>query len=292
MNTIYLETFVVVAEFGSMPAAAQRLDITAAAVARRIRALENELGVSLVARAGRSVHVTPDGVVLLGKSKDFLWRVRELYAVSSNGDLQGELKIGALESALAGIIPKILVAISHEHPGIDIHLESGIARDLYQKVLSNDLDGALVVRPPFDVPKSAVFQLLFQEPHVLMVPASETKTNVLDILKSQPFIRYDHKQWAGQLVAEFMERVGVVPNVRFELGSLDAISLLVDRGLGVSIVPDWFGPRLAGINVKTLPLPAPTPVREIGLIQMRGNARSRLIDVFLASARACSDQTI
>ena len=71
MDTRFLETFVAVAEKGSFAEAARRLDLTPAAIAQRIRALESEIGVVLLSRSGRTVSPTEAGVAILGQTKSF-----------------------------------------------------------------------------------------------------------------------------------------------------------------------------------------------------------------------------
>jgi DNA-binding transcriptional LysR family regulator len=70
------------------------------------------------------------------------------------------------------------------------------------------------------------------------------------------------------------------------LSTLDAIAVMVDRGLGVSLVPDWSPPWPEGLSLARLALPLPTEPRRIGLLWMKGLARSRLLRVFLEKAAA------
>ena len=62
MDTQFLNTFVTVVDHGSMAAAARLLNITPAAVAQQVRTLEREIGAPLIARAGRTVSVTEEGI--------------------------------------------------------------------------------------------------------------------------------------------------------------------------------------------------------------------------------------
>ena len=71
----------------------------------------------------------------------------------------------------------------------------------------------------------------------------------------------------------------------FELDGLDAIALMVERGLGVSLVPDW---RTAAedLAVARLPVPDQTFTRKIGLFWVRSSARASLTFAFLEQAVA------
>jgi DNA-binding transcriptional LysR family regulator len=74
----------------------------------------------------------------------------------------------------------------------------------------------------------------------------------------------------------------------FELDGLDAIALMAERGLGVSLVPDW---RTAaeGLAIARLPVPDQTFTRKIGLFWVRGSARASLTLAFLEQAAAALD---
>ncbi|MBY2907709.1 LysR substrate-binding domain-containing protein [Rhizobium leguminosarum] len=63
-----------------------------------------------------------------------------------------------------------------------------------------------------------------------------------ELLKTQPFIRYDRTLWSGQLADEYLRTTGIQPKELMELDGLEAIAVLVDRGLGVSLVPNRSAP--------------------------------------------------
>jgi len=70
------------------------------------------------------------------------------------------------------------------------------------------------------------------------------------------------------------------------LSTLDAIAVMVDRRLGVSLVPDWSPPWPEGLSLVKLPLPLPAEPRRLGLLWMQGSARIRLLRVSLEQAVA------
>ena len=110
MDTQFLNTFVIVADRGSMAAAARDLNITPAAVSQQIRTLEREMGVSLIARAGRTVSVTEEGARILQRARDLLRDVADMRSIANDSALSGELRLGACPTALAGMLPDILAA--------------------------------------------------------------------------------------------------------------------------------------------------------------------------------------
>ena len=76
-----------------------------------------------------------------------------------------------------------------------------------------------------------------------------------------------------------------MPRERFELNALNAIAVMVDRGLGVSLVPDWAQPWPEGVRLVRLPLPLPCVPRCIGLVWSRSTVRIRLVNVLREESR-------
>jgi DNA-binding transcriptional LysR family regulator len=68
------------------------------------------------------------------------------------------------------------------------------------------------------------------------------------ILAQQPFLRLDRKVYAGQLVDEYLRKAGIRPKERLKLDGLELIAVMVDRGLGVSLLPDWAPPWPEGLG--------------------------------------------
>src|SRR5215217_2838624 len=94
MDSQFLETFVCVVDLGSMAEAARRLGITPAAVGQRMRALETEIGVPLVARAGRRVSPTSAGAALVEPARRILGDIANLQIAAQPDQPAGRLTLG------------------------------------------------------------------------------------------------------------------------------------------------------------------------------------------------------
>ena len=285
METQFLSTFVTVVDRGSMAAAARTLHITPAAVAQQIRTLERELGAPLIARAGRTVSVTEDGARILQRARDLLRQVADLRSVANENDIAGELRLGACPTALAGLLPDILSRMVATFPQINVFIKPGYSADLYRAVEAGDLDAAMVLQAPFALPKTCRWEQLREEPLVVLAPAHLGNRDPHELLREQPLIRYDRHEWGGRLADDYLRQAGIVPRERFELNALNAIAVMVDRGLGVSLVPDWAKPWPEGLNVVRIPLPQCSEPRRIGLVWSRSSVRIRLVNVLLEEAR-------
>ena len=92
-------------------------------------------------------------------------------------------------------------------------------------------------------------------------------------------MRYDRSLWSGQIAENYLRHQRIRPNDRIELDALDAIAVLVDRGIGVSLVPDRSLPWPEGLSIKKHTLPEPAPQRELGLLWPVTSGHARLIQV-------------
>ena len=282
MDTQFLNTFVVVADRGSMAAAARVLNITPAAVAQQIRTLERELGAPLIARAGRTVSLTEEGSRILQRD------VADMRSVANDSEVSGELRLGACPTALAGMLPDILARMVEAFPQINVYIRPGYSAELYRAVETGELDAAVVLQAPYNLPKTCDWQLLREEPLVMIAPARLAGRDPHELLRTEPLIRYDRNQWGGRVADDYLRRAGIVPRERFELNGLNAIAVMVDRGLGVSLVPDWAKPWPEGLDLVRIPLPLPSEPRRIGMVWSRSTVRIRLVTVLLQESRAAT----
>jgi DNA-binding transcriptional LysR family regulator len=286
METKFLETFVLVAETGSMAEAARRQDLTPAAVAQQLRALEREVGAPLVARSGRTVLPTAAGYRLLDHATPVLRGVGNLYAVVQDDVVAGELRLGAINSALYTSLPRILGRLARAHPDVTVFIQSGVTHELYEALQADTIDAAVCLHPDFALSKALVWHQVREAPLVVLAPPAMAHQDPLELLRTQPLLRYDRTLGGGRKADRFLRHHGVVPRERFELSSLQAIAMMVSEGLGVSLVPDIDSPLIGGLNVTRLPVQDLEEPWRYGVLWRRGGARSRLVAAFVEQVQA------
>jgi DNA-binding transcriptional LysR family regulator len=284
MESRFLETFLMVVDNGSIAETARQLDITAAGVAQRIRALESDFGVRLLIRAGQRVRPTEAGLAIVGRSRTVLADLRDLRSAAVNDRPSGELRLGATGASTSGLLPDILTLLTERYPEIEIYMISGNGAELYQRVLDGDLDTAIIPQPPFAIPKRYDWRMLREERLIVLTPASIRVRDPHAILASEPLIRPRRNSWVGRLVDAYLRQAGIRPHERFELDTLDAIAVMVDRGLGVSLLHNWAPPWPEGLSLLKIPVPDNEFGRRLGLIWSRSSVRIRLVQAFLEVA--------
>lgn len=282
METRFLETFLAVVQHGSLAETSRRLGLTPAAVSQRIQALEEEFGAPLLARAGRRVRPTEAGRAIVERSRQILSDVRQLKTMVHDGEPFGELRLGAISTALTGLLPGSLRRLFEAVPGVDVFLLPGTSAELYQSLTEDRIDAAILVKPPFALPKTLEWTPIRSEPYVLFAPTECAGLDPAALLRERPFIRYDRTNWGGRLADSYLETLESRPHDWLELDSLEAIALMVEAGLGVSVIPDWKSPIRERLRVARLPLKG-APQRHIGLLAPRKATSSRLARVVLSA---------
>lgn len=289
MDIRFLETFIVIADCGSIAEAARRLNRTPAALAQRLRALEEDLGHRLVVRAGRTVQPTEEGLAILDHARSLVQGSRDLKAIAAKGVPSGQLRLGATATALTGILPAVIAGLSEAYPNLEYYVQPGSSVDLYHRVIETDLDAAILVEPKFALPKSVGWLPIRKEQLVLLTPEGVAIENLPRLFTEMRFIRYDRSQWGGQIVDLYLRQHELNVREWLELDALDAIAAMVSRGLGVAIVPDWAPPWPEGLRLRKTLLKGGN-TRHTGVLWNRSGARLSAVRAFVQVCGQIADQ--
>ena len=269
-----LKTFVAVARHGTFAAAGQRVGLTQSAVSAQMRVLEQAVGQRLFDRSGRSAVLNAAGRHALPLAEQMLALFAEM--ASPAGELRGELRVGAIASVQTGLLPQVLPRFRQQAPGVELKLVPGVSLDLLSRVDAGDLDLALLIKPPFELPKELQQLPLAREPFVLIAPESMAGDAPLQLLASQPFVRYDRSSFGGRQVERFLRTQRVQVDEALELDELEAIVRMVEAGLGVSLIPLAGLWREHGARVRVIELGELTFHRELIALVRRAQRQPAL----------------
>lgn len=158
----HLAEFVAVAEEGSFVAAARRLDTTTASISRRIKALEQHLGVRLFQRTTRTIQLTEAGELYYPTARQVLDDLAvardQLQRVAT--EPHGSLRVVAPMSYGQRRIAPVVATFAAAHPGLHISLrlddeETDLVREGFDLALriSHPFDSTHVARPIVPVPR-------------------------------------------------------------------------------------------------------------------------------------------
>ena len=275
-----LKTFICVTQRGTFAAAGQQVGLTQSAVSAQIKSLEDSLGVKLFDRTGRSATLNSAGQRAIPLAEEILRLFGRMGAADSGNDFHGALRIGAIGTVQTGILPQALVALKSQAPFIETNLVPGVSLNLLSQVDAGELDLAIMIRPPFSLPKDLHAEAIAREAFVLITSKDVVGDDPLAILAEQPFVRYDRGSFGGRLVTQFLKQQKIHVHQALELDELDAIVKMVRSGLGVSLVPK------AGLwlehadDVRVLELRHLTFFREIVLVSKYRQKHSPLFNIF------------
>ncbi len=290
METRFLKTFLRVVETSSIAAAARKENLTPSAVVQRLRALEAEVGQVLVRRAGHSMRPTEAGLAVLEAAKQVVELAESFESLAGGPEDVGSIRVGVIHSMITGLLPEILSSMKENRPRIKVEVIPGQSSDLYQKVKEQALDGAIMVEPPFSMPKEFVWQELRKDPLILLTRKDHRGNDPLLLMKTEPFIRYDRRHWGGRAGDLYLKKMRINPDDRYELDSLEAIAVMVDRGFGISLVPDWLPPWPEGLSLRKMNL-LDAPGRTLGVVFSRSSVNRRLMALFAHEACGASKLT-
>lgn len=284
MDTRFLSSLLAVVDRGSIAEAARAQQITPAAVSQRIKTLEHQLGCQLLSRLGHSAKPTSACLNMLPRVRRLMTETEALKSDVSDQRLVGQLRVGAISTALTGIMPDVIKNLSKKAPSITLHIQPGTSEEIFNKLTKQELDVAILVEPPFVPPKYLIVQPLYVEPLSLIVSSTnhaltQTKGEVLikELLLSQPFIRYDRSAWGGMIAHQYLLEQNIGVDSLCEMDSLESIAILVKKAVGVSLVPLWNGLKEQTRGLTIMPIEDAKYSRRLVLISHRQVGKEPLI---------------
>lgn len=242
MTSEQLRALLHVAQEGRFSTAAKGLGLSQSGLSRQLQSLETELGVRLLVR-------TPSGAVLTDAGERFLPHARRaLDALSAgtaeleqlSGTPQGPLALGSLYTVGAYLLPDLIAAFARSYPEVRLRLSEGHAAELEEGVSRGTLDLAILSLPVRRA--DLVAQKLWEEPLVLAVPRDHPLTRLgrpvaLTEVVEEPWVIIPGMTGTRAFEAACEAR-GVTPKVALETDNSEAMRRMVERGLGVALVPE------------------------------------------------------
>ena len=278
MELRHLRYFVAVAETQNVSRAASKLHISQPAVSRQVRDLEDEVGLPLLNRVGKSVRLTDAGRVFLNEARGILKRTDQavLKARVVGGKRESELHVGDFPLVAARIMPQLLRNYQQTMPGVQVKLHDWPVEKEIAAVRDGQLQLAIIIPP---LTGNARRELCFQELVTIRVclavscnhPFAQRKAVSLTEAAREPFIGLLHEEYPQHrvYVNAIFARVKHKPRFVGEHDGWAELFSAVDAGTGVAIASNAFDYAF-GDRVKLLPL-TPEPERvPVGIISRKG----------------------
>jgi DNA-binding transcriptional LysR family regulator len=289
MNLAFLDTLGAVLRTGSFATAAADRHLSPSAVSQQMKRLEDYFGQPLFDRSSQHARPTPFAHQVLSLFAQTLTSMEQLRHRDTH-TIEGEIILGVTDSMQAIVLPPALRLLKERYPKLLVKPVRDRSRGLIERVKTGDIEAAVVIQPPTGNARRLRWDLLRQEPLVLIAPPDARESTVEALLQSYELIRFESSANVGRLGARYLASKGIKPRGDIELQSVLPVVALVSSGLGVSIafMPDRRA--TAGYPVKEVSLGEGAPQMRVAFVTRLQQEKNRLVEavreaVFATSAR-------
>jgi len=272
-----LRAFLAVSQHGGFARAGEHVGLTQPAISRRIRELEDNLGVRLLDRTTREVVLTATGQRLAGELERVLETLDTLLAETRQAGEQarGTVRVASSPTLSASLMPACLADCGQQYPQVRLQIVDQVQRLNLDSVQSGEVDFGLVVDP--QSPPGLDGISVGSDPFVLVLPASHPLAAQASVgwaqLAAQPLVLLDGNSGSRALIDQALAQHGVCGEVVQSLGHSTAVFRVVEAGIGISVSPRLALPLPAGstLVVRTL---LPEVRRQVMLVRRSGRSLS------------------
>jgi DNA-binding transcriptional LysR family regulator len=240
-----LRVFRIVARHLNFSRAAEELFLTQPAVTQQIKALEDELGVSLFDRGGARIQLTPGGHALVPFADQMKTLSDEAVraVAAAYGEQGGELALGASQTIAQYLLPALIATFRKSHPRVRVTAISGNTDAMLAALLAGRVQLALIEGP--EQRKDLHIEPFMEDEMVLVVPAAHhwaAQHVSADMFRHEPLLMREYGSGSRRVVEHALSAHGLRAkdlHVSMEFDSTEGLLSAVEAGLGVTFVSRW-----------------------------------------------------
>lgn len=244
MTISQIEALLTLASTLNYTKASAILHTTQPNLSRIIVNLEKEVGVQLLHRNKRDVKLTPAGKRFCREMEGLVYQYRHAIdaAREVESGIDGSIDVGILGTALVRQLPAIVGKFRQRHPNISLHLVDYTYSRLMEALAEEKVDMALIPDRELDRLPNLSKKFLFADDMCLVVkkdhPYAGAESIDLSSLRGEQFILMDKViSYADyELVTGICVEQDFIPQVAYEANTLNNLILMIECGLGVSIL--------------------------------------------------------
>lgn len=264
MELRQLRSFIAVAEDGVISRAAQRLHLTQSALSRQIKALEEDLGVTLLERSAHSVKLTQEGEVLLKEGRGVLERADAAVTKVRAAGKAVLLRVGYAPTLTAGILPLAISAFTQKHPRVRVELLDLSSTEMRTGLDQGSLDVVMTVKPA-KLDEAIHWESLLQEAWCVAMspnhPLNAKKSIAPAHLDGARMVLFSQQEYPEywQRVTSWFKSHGMNALIAGEYDGANSLASAIEAGLGVALVVERMACSFPRLSLKPLK-PEPEPV--------------------------------
>lgn len=286
LDTDLLHVFSRVAEAHNFSRAAALLGVAQPIVTRKIKRLEDELGVQLFVRSNRGCELTQEGELLAAKAGGILLQlsqVREEVSTASQR-VTGTIAIGLPAAAGSMLAPHLMPQVDQRWPQLRVEVIETVTRNLIASVLNRELSLALVYDPPTDA-GLLLRPLLMERLHLVGVPRLLKRLGGLKRVRVQdleglPLVLPIRAQIVRMLVEDAFAEASLPLQPRFEANSPLLLKAMALQGLGCTVLTlGSMADEVASGRLTAIPFEDRGMSLSLTLISTREHSRLRVVQL-------------
>ncbi len=272
MELNQLQYFQTVAQLQHFTHAAKALSISQPALSRSIARLEEELGIPLFERQGRTVSLNPYGQLFLKRVNRVFQEINLAQDELQNlvNPSTGSVSLGFIHSQGSNLVPDLLGSFRQTFPMIHFKLHQNVMNGLIDKLENGEIDLCFCSQPSRE---HIQWFKLFSEEIILIVPKSHplaTRQSVaLQELTEEPFIVFKKELSLGEIIFQIFQDAGFSPKITFEGEEFGTVAGLVSAALGIALIPR--SKALESADVSLIHISEPKCERVIGMAWVEGH---------------------
>lgn len=242
MEIHQLRYFCAVAETGSFTRAAEREQVAQPSLSQQVIKLEEELGIRLFDRLGRTVRLTDIGQIFLPRARAILNELKAAKEEVTDKQFSaaGPVAVGVIPTIAPYFLPPRIGSFCRKYPQASITVFEDITARLMDRLRAGLIDLAVMALPTrghdfecYPLRTERLFAI-FPKDHKLAKQQSVT----LRDLRNEAFLLLRDDHCFRETAIEVCKRARILPRVIFESGQFSSIVAMVGAGLGISIIPE------------------------------------------------------
>ncbi|HVV69321.1 MAG TPA: LysR substrate-binding domain-containing protein [Gammaproteobacteria bacterium] len=287
MNLRDLNYLSVLAEQGHFGKAAAKCFISQPTLSMQIKKLEQELGVALLERSGKSILLTEVGHQVVEHAREILQQTKQIreIAAAARDPEAGELKVGIIPTLAPYFLPRIIPRITSAFPKLKLYLFEDRTAHLIAKLSQGIIDTAILALPI--IAQDLTSYHLFDEAFRLAVPSGHSlgKRKLIkqaDLTNEKLLLLEEGHCLRDQALA-ICATANALENKNFQGTSLETLRHMIAAGMGVTLMPELA--CLSHEQISYVAFSTPKPSRAIGMLWRTSSVKIPLLIAFGALIR-------
>ena len=267
-----MQGFLEVARRGNVSRAAEAIYVSQPTLTARLHALETELGERLFVRTRQGMRLTDAGRTFLPYAERATQAVREgRDAIAElNSASAGHLVIASAPAVSTYVLPPLLERFAAAHPRVEVAVRTGHSEEVLQMVLKSEVQLGLGRElRHHDIELIPFYE---EELGLMVAPGhhfAERRSVTMADLAAEQLILFDRTSSYYELTQASFASAGLTPRSMFELDNIEATKKMVERKLGVALLPRTaVSVEVAADTLRRVPISDALPMRR-RLVAMR-----------------------